>query len=434
MMKSNLKNSSILILEQEWSIMRLESALSSSKEGLYVHGQAISVVSDNISNSSTVAYKASRSEFADIMAATGTPTGGITEAGCGATTQCIRTLYEAGTIEETGRTLDFAIAGNGFFLVGDAESPKLTRAGNFQLNSEGYLETTNGYPVLGTKPDSTTLEAINLIQIDLNGTATTQVSIQGNLASTSDITTLPTKAENYTDLNSSASYSASLDVYDSLGASHPVSLYFYKTDNSTWQVQAYVDGEDTGGTAGTPQLIGQTTLKFDGNGQLVEGSTSSITANVTFKDATASNITFDLSGMNQYAMQSSLTDIQNDGNAAGNITGYTVSEEGEIFATLSSGKAVAVATLQLGYVQNEDGLERLSDNLYQITSAAGELMINQPNNGGFGSIEASSLERSTVDLAGEFVDLVVYQRGYQANSSAFSQVSSMLEETISLIR
>lgn len=414
--------------------MRLESALSASKEGINVHGQGISVVSDNISNSNTTGYKVSRAEFRDILAASDNTTGCMTLTGCGAALQNVKTIFNTGTIEATGRTLDLAIAGDGFFLIGDPAKPKFTRAGNFQISDAGFLITSDGDQVLGAaSEEGGQLQPIDMYNVNGEGEATTQVKITGNLRSSSDIVVVPESPETFKDLNSVASFSTSVEVYDSLGAAHNTSLYFYKTDTNTWQVQAYVNSSDTSEEGGKPVLIGEASLKFDGNGQLTEGSETSIAASVTFTGAQPSNITIDLSGMTQFANGSGLSNVTRDGQAAGSIIGYKFARDGNIYAELTSGNSIQIGKLQLGNVQNLDGLKRAGNNVFEITQAAGELVVKNPSDE-LGTIEGSCLELSTVDLSTEFVNLVILQRGYQANSSAFSNVSSLLQEAIALLR
>ena len=415
--------------------MRLETALSTSREGINVHGQAIAVVGDNISNASTTGYKASRAEFADLLADSANPSGTIVHSGCGATLQCVRTLHQTGIIENTGRSLDLAIGGNGFFLVGSAESPNLTRAGNFQIGRDGYLETASGDKVLGfSGADGTTLGPINMLDVNVTGSPTGNIKVGGNLSSMSEITAPPTAATTFQDINRAASFSSSVEIYDSLGGRHAVSLSFFKTGDGAWKAQAFVDSAETGGTAGVPQLIGEIDLGFDEYGQIAAGSNATMNANVTFAGAAASAIAIDFSAMTQFANQSSINNVNADGQGAGDITGYEMLEDGSILARLSTSDAIKVGTIQLGTVQNIDGLVRDGNGLYMLSGTSGELIVGSPNSNYFGSLEGSSLENSTTDLATEFVNLVILQRGYQANSSMLSEVGTLLRETISLLR
>ncbi len=411
--------------------MRLETALTTSCQGLNVHGQAISVIGDNISNANTIGYRTSRSEFADILAGTVTPNGISNGTTCGARMQCVRQMQENGVIESTGRGLDAAIQGHGFFIVGDPASPKLTRAGNFQISRDGFLETSTGNHVLGLTGDNAELGDINLYELDLGGKATTAASLGGNLSSRSAVTAVPANPTSFKELDTAATFSTSMQIYDSLGESRNVSIYFSKTGTNTWTAQAYIDTKDTGSEDSAPKLIGQTNIKFDEYGKITEGNT--LTATATFTGAAASNINFDFSNMTQYATASNISNADADGQAAGNVTEYGINDKGEITATLDSGWTTVVAKLQIARVQNVDGLSRDGDGLFAIGNNVGEITIGTPGEAALGTIEGGALENSTVDMANEFVKLVLMQRGYEANSKVLSQVSDMVAATIALI-
>ncbi len=417
--------------------MRIESALYTSKEGLDAHGQAISVIGDNISNANTVGFKGSRTEFSDLLAggADSPYPDNLPTSGSGATVQSVRPMiFENGVIEVTGRTLDMAVDGNGFFMVGDPAAPKFTRAGNFEVSRDGYLETAAGDRVLGIQGagEAAVLGPIDMINVNLNGSPTASASIAGNLSSAAEIAEAPQNPASFGELNQAAAFSASIDVYDSLGASHPLSLYFFKTGAGQWQAQAYVDAGQTGGEAGRPQMVGQTVLNFDETGGLP--GEALLNAQFTFSGAQASNISVDLSQMNQFASESSISNVARDGQAAGSISGYEILEDGSVMAKLSSGTSILVGTLQLAKVPNLDGLNRAGDTLFTHTDAAGDLVMGAPGENGLGRLRGQSLERSTVDISKEFVDLVLIQRGYQANAQVLTQTNELLRQAIAMLR
>jgi flagellar hook protein FlgE len=161
--------------------MRIESALISSQQGLDAHGKAIAVIGDNVANSNTVGYKASRTEFRDMLSIgpDGVDTAKLPASGSGAAIQRVRQLWEGGSLDETGRALDVAVDGNGFFMVQDSSGVYLTRAGNFQIDQSGYLVNSTGKQVLGFPSGSTTLGAIDMINLNTSGAPTTQAAING---------------------------------------------------------------------------------------------------------------------------------------------------------------------------------------------------------------------------------------------------------------
>ncbi|MCO6429969.1 MAG: flagellar hook protein FlgE [Deltaproteobacteria bacterium] len=420
--------------------MRLESALYTSREGLSAHGQALGVIGDNIANANTVAYKASRPEFADLLSegTEGRSSYAIVGGGSGVQVERIRVLHEAGVSEFTGRALDVAITGEGFFMVGNSEAPTYTRAGNFQLNAEGVLTTSDGLPVLGFQGEGTTVGELDMDAINLAGNASATVTLSGNLDATSAVTAAPANPATFREVAAAASFTNGATVYDSLGQEHNITLAFFRTGNNTWTAQAYIDGADVGGEAGVPVQVGQDlNLTFNAFGQMEEADQANaiITAAPAYANgAAAGNFAINLSGFSQYAQTSQISSITQDGQGAGEISGYEFGSDGSVLAVLSSGSRVLVGTLALRNFTNLEGLTRVGNNNYITTAEAGELDPGTPGTNGLGTIEGGALERSSVDIANQFVDLIVYQRGYQASSQTLGVASTLLRDTLGLIR
>lgn len=408
--------------------MRLESALYSSREGLSVHGQAISVVGDNISNANTVGFKTSRVEFADLL-----------EIGSGVQMQRVRNIHESGLVESTGRALDVAIEGNGFFVIGDAANPAYSRAGNFSMRADGVLVNSNGQSVLGISGDGTTLGEINLLNINGGaGEATTEASIAGNLDARSAVTVAPANPATFLDLGQATSFIGALTVFDSLGTAHDISMAYTKTGLNTWTAQAYIDGGEVGGTPGQPVQIGNNaTVTFNTSGVIEEANqgAAQITGAPAYSNgAAAGNFIIDLSTMTQQSITSQLTGLSQNGASKGSVENYRFDGDGEIYAVLDTGTELLLGRLQLATMGNPDSLNRTGQNLFAATPDTTAITIGNAGEGSFGEIAGSSLERSTTDLAGAFVELVLYQRGYQANSQTLSAANELIRDTIGLIR
>jgi len=426
--------------------MRLESALLTSKEGMDTNGRALAVVGDNISNSNTTGYRAARAEFSDLIA--NGPSDRLADVvdgvGDGSRISRVRTIHDTGIIEPTGRSLDAGIGGNGFFIVGDLENPGYTRNGTFRVDTEGKLTTEDGLPVLGTKPNGTALSALNLNEVELGGVPTTSVQGFGNLNASSEVATPPENPTTFNEISKAASYTSTQSVYDSLGQRHDVMFAFYKQElkagdaGNTWIAQAYINGADVGGVDGTPVQVGaNATLAFDGSGIIPDASKAGATiagAPAYSNGATAGNFQIDFGSMNQYAGNSLINNIVQDGISAGNVTSYEFDTNGQFYALLDTGNRALIGTVQLATFQNVDGLERSGSNVFRATEDVGERILGNPGSGAFGSLEGATLERSTVDIAKEFVDLTLFQRAYQANTQVFSTTGQMLRDTISLIR
>lgn len=420
--------------------MRLESALYASREGLQAHGQAISVIGDNVSNANTIGFKRSRIEFADLFAdgegqKSSPPEG---QGGSGVKTARVRQLFEGGLVEATGRITDIAVEGNGFFIVGDADNPSYTRAGNFTVNEAGKLVSADGLTVLGYQGNSTTLSALDLSTIPTGGTATTTLSQFGNLDARSGIRTAPNAPTSFRDLRATSDFMAEADVFDSLGTPHTVQMAFTKTGLNTWAAQAYVDGgRVTGGTAGVPSLIGQTTLTFGNDGVIAQADKAGAVINATpawVGGAAAGAFKIDVGNWTQFSAAATQANVSQDGQGVGNISTYRFDKKGGIFAVLDTGIEAKIGSIVLGDVPNRDGLIRSGNSTLKPGDDSGEVTLGTPGSGKFGTVVGGSLERSTVDIATEFVDLVLYQRGYQASSQTFTTVSSIIKDTLSLIR
>ena len=329
------------------------------------------------------------------------------------------------------------IGGNGFFMVGDTNSPSFTRAGNFSVDEAGFLVTADGQQVLGIPTGGTELAALNMAGVAVNGAATTAVTHIGNLDSRSEITAAPDNPGSFNELAAAASFSTSAEVFDSLGEKHDIQVMYFKTGVNQFEARAYIDSADTGGTEGVPQSIGTATLNFSENGEIVEASQAAAQMTLTpaySNGAAAGSFTVDLSGFSQFASGSAINSTAQDGQGTGNIINYEVSDDGIVSAVLDSGNREPVGTLQLATFSNLSGLQRAGNNTFILGNGAGDRIEGNPGSSGFGVIEGGALERSTVDISNEFVNLVVFQRGYQANSQTLNAVSSLLRDTIALIR
>jgi len=231
-------------------------------------------------------------------------------------------------------------------------------------------------------------------------------------------------------------YSTNLTIYDSLGNSHVITEYFTKTAAQTWQWNATIDGSDVqGGTAGTPVLFGSGNLSFDGtSGALVTTMPSSFyTGAVTFSDGvSASSINVDFTGTTQYGSSSAIQTVGQDGYAAGTISGITINNDGTVVGTYTNGKVKNIAQVVLANFTNLNGLERSGSQLYKSSTASGAPIYNQPEVGGMGAVSSGSLEESNVDLAAEFIKMIIYQRAYEANSKIISTGDDMLTQLLSV--
>ncbi len=430
------------------------NGLFSGRSGIASHGVAIAVVGDNISNASTIGYKRSRTEFEDIVA------GGQTASkvvGSGSSVSAISNIFEQGTLEFTGRALDLAIDGNGYFVVSKNGQRLYTRAGNFRVDDEGFVVTQKGERVMGFPANGTgALEEINVNTISQSNIDTENVDMTGNLNANSDLlaggaasipTVLGTGANgtsmasrpSYADLSEASEFSTVVNVFDSLGTSHVVTVHFFHTAANTWVARGYVNSEDVDASnvqTGEPRQIGTATLTFDGTG--ARTNTPAITAQdfaatINWNNgAAAGAVDFTFSPFTQYSTSSNIGSISGDGNGIGAITSLNIDRDGSIFALLDNGQASIIGTIGMANFSNPEGLVRVGANFLQESIDSGAPIIGNPNTGTFGAVESGSIELSTVDIASEFVKLITLQRGFQANSRIITTINQLLQEIIQL--
>jgi flagellar hook protein FlgE len=246
-----------------------------------------------------------------------------------------------------------------------------------------------------------------------------------------------------------ASFTTPIEVVDSLGVSHVLTVNFTKTAANTWTYAVTIPGAEVGaGTAGTPFPIpgASGTLTFSPNGVLLTPpppppATNGVVpvAVAGLKDGAADlNVTWslytpDLVGrVTQFAQQTAVSAVAQDGIAAAQLTHVSLSDGGEILAQFSNGKQVAVAQLALASIRNPDSLTSVGDNNFQVSSNTAIPAIGTANTGGRGNVLSGALESSTVDIAHEFTSLIVYQRGYEAAAKVITTTDTLTQDTMNL--
>jgi flagellar hook protein FlgE len=425
--------------------MALFGALSIGQSGLNNNGAALSVIGNNIANVSTVGFKGSRTEFADLIAAEGG--GEIGKIGLGARIRAVRTLFTQGAIEATGRPLDLAIQGEGFFVLGDGQGQVYTRAGDMQLNAQQGVIYLAGKPLLGTPLDVTgtptgTIQPITLANSASLAQATSTAFLQGNLPSDAVVnaTAFDTATPSFANAFAASNAPYSMRVYDSLGGAHDVSVFFKKTAANTWDVHMGVDAGETGGTPGNLQLIANATITFNPDGTFNAVSAGSLAGAVTFSGANAQTITLNLGtsgqpdGLTQLASPFGISSVRQDGFGAGSLASINVDETGILTATYDNGQSRSLYQLALAHFSAPEGLEPIGNQLYRATVTSGDPAIGAPGSQGNGTIVASALEQSNVSLAQEFINLISTQRAFQASTRIITASDTLLGDLINIIR
>jgi flagellar hook protein FlgE len=419
--------------------MSITSSFYSALSGLDTHATAMQVIGDNISNLQTTGFKGSTAHFEDVLGASLTGVSGGNQTGAGTKVSTIDANFTQGSLETTDVSTDVAINGEGFFVVGNPLTSELfyTRAGNFTIDSEGYYVNTEGYRIQGYLYDSTgtsVIETLTDIQINQNSMIapqiTDEVEMELNLNASEEAETW-----DIDDPSGTSHFSTALSVYDSLGQSHQIQVYFTKTADQTWEWHSVIDGADVqGGTSGVLQEYGSGTITFDTSGGLTTAMPVDFyTGSITFSNGTTPpDTTVDFEGTTQYGSESSIQTLTQNGYAAGTISGVSIDEEGNIVASYTNGTRRNIAQLVLADFPDLTGLARKGGTLYQATTTSGEPIYNRPGVGGLGDICSSMLEESNVDMASEFIKMIITQRGYQANSKVITTTDDMLAQLLNI--
>lgn len=403
--------------------MSLFTSLFTGVSGLNAAGVGLSVVGNNIANLNNPGFKASRTEFEEILA------GSIANArmGGGVNVSAITGLFSQGTLETTGSPTDLGIAGDGFFVISNGARDFYTRSGQFTLNADGDLVNPAGLFLQGWETDATGVATSLPGNINLEGRTspaqpTSTVDIRLNLDAGEDVRA----AFNPANPGETSNFSNTITVYDSQGSAHSLTTYFRKSAANNWEYHIIADGGDTeinppGGT-----------LLFRPTGEL-DTQTGGPFPIQFDPGVTLQSITFDFTGATQFGSPSAVQFQTQDGYKNGVLSNISIDRDGFVWGTFTNGQSIRLNQVMLARFNNPNGLERLGGNLFSANSVSGESIIGEPNTGGRGNIVSSSLEQSNVDLASEFVRMITLQRSFQANSRTISSTNQLLQELINVI-
>jgi len=417
------------------------TSFSAALSALSANTTAIDVVGNNLANLSTTGFKASAVSFQDLVTQSLGAGLGATQVGFGTGLPLTTRHFTQGALQSTSGVLDAAIQGDGFFMLTDPAGAQLySRAGNFQVDAEGHLLSATGNAVQGWTSVAGVLNTntpIGPITVPV-GTlqapkATTQFSANLNLNAAAVVG------------SNDATYSTPITVIDSLGTSHVVTLTFTETAGATWDYSVSIPGEDlTSGTPGTPTVLTNGTINFDQNGNLTTPPASAgpiaVAATGLTDGAADLNLNWNLYDANQqprltqFAQISAVSANSQDGQPAAQLTRVGLGDEGQILAQYSNGQQAVVGQLAMAGIRNPESLIAVGDNNFQSSSLTALPAIGIANTGGRGKILGGQLEASTVDIAKEFTNLIVYQRGYEANAKVVNTADQLSQDTINLIR
>jgi len=381
--------------------------------GIQAINEQLNALSNNIANAGTYGFKSSRANFASVYA--GTQANGVE---VGSLTQ---NIGQNGSLSSTGRSMDAAIQGRGFFTSRDPQGViSYSRVGIFSTNADGYLVDATGKNVQGYGPSvGGVLGVMGDIQIptgQIPAVASTKVTYTGNLSNDwANPTVTPFNKDNQNSYNMVKQSVA----FDSLGTQHTVSQYFVRTSPTAVSVYYSVDGAAPTGAAHP--------LNFDGNGQLAAASATGPAVTLAPAGAAPMSLNFDYTGTTKFAGEATTTTNRSNGYASGTFVGVDLAEDGSIVAKYSNEQQQVVGTIAIATFPDEGSLVAVSDTAWIANSASGTPLYTTPGVGLGGKLSKGTLEGSNVDITSELVGLMTSQRNYQANSKVITAENQMMQ-------
>ncbi len=414
--------------------------------GLSAMGTGMGVISDNIANAGTTGFKASRAEFQDVLSSSLKGIDGGDQLGAGVKLGHVKSMMTQGDIARTESITDLAINGNGFFRVDAPFGPGYTRDGSMNFDKEGNLVNGDGYRVLGFQANESGEVTNQLGPIKLGNTtipakATEEIKLNMNLDSRVNI-----KEFNPNDPENTSNFSHSVTVYDNVGTSRLVTVYYNKNQDNNWTYRAMVDGKDaSGGEAGQMVEMASGNLIFSDKGVLQEEVESNNSFNFNKGAAQNQQIKFSwgdsiaeggtgLDATTQYGSDSAIARTTQDGATAGTMRSLSFNDNGILTAVYDNGTSKKIASIAVAKFENNEGLFKVGKNLFKESIKSGQASMGKPGQAGRGEILAKSIELSNVDIATEFVELMKAQRNFSANAKTLQASDQMLQEVLSIKR
>lgn len=405
-------------------------SMFSGISGLRSHQTMMDVVGNNIANVNTAGFKSSVVTFQETLAQTlqgsGSPTANIggsnpIQIGLGTRVGAITGVFTQGANQVTGRTTDLAIQGDGFFVLDTAGARTYSRAGNFNFDGAGNMVASGGGRVVGwiAGPTGTVdyTQPVQPVQLPLaqviDPVVTTTVQVGGNLPASLAI---------------GASSVTTIKIFDSLGNEHEMLANFTKNAANDWTLTVNING--TAATVSAPNLT------FDGAGQLTSAPSITISG-VTPPGASPLSFTVELATntpLVQFGGTPSATAFDQNGNAVGFLRDFSIGLDGTIAGQFSNGSTKILGVVAMASFVNPSGLLRAGESQFEESINSGEPLIGSPGSGNRGLIASGQLEMSNVDLAQEFTNMIIAQRGFQANSRIITASDEILADLVNMKR
>jgi len=454
-------------------------SLFSGVSGLKNHQTRMDVVGNNISNVNTYGFKSSRVTFQDMLSQTISGAakpdenkGGVNpkQVGLGMTVASIDRIFTQGSLQTTGNQTDLAISGDGFFVLSEGDKNLYTRAGTFGLDKngnlvnpgnglkvQGWMATRNDTGEMVVNPSGSTEDIVIPVYSKVEARETSNIRYKCNLDGRKGI--VPPNATGK--MRASAGVTTNIDTYDKQGNAHRLTMTFWKTGPNQWTASAALTDTTTPVTLDVPAGGGQQNqanpssrmnLRFSPDGRLIsvadesspdEQNQGNLSVNANYRvagDPTMRTIDLNLgkagllSGITQFSSQSTTKAVEQDGYTMGYMESYNIDNSGMITGVYSNGTKQFVGQVAMSVFTNPQGLTANGENLFEVSNNSGMANIGPASQAGRGKMIAGSLEMSNVDLSEQFTDMIITQRGFQANSRTITTSDQMLQELLNLKR
>ncbi|ENT5909731.1 flagellar hook protein FlgE [Campylobacter coli] len=332
--------------------------------------------------------------------------------------------------------------------INQAVKVVVTENGNFAISNANETSTIPANAGAGTNAATTNPKNMSFnitAYSNKQGTVSTNDAFAKIFKAFDGVLTVGGQIKESEQLKLSA-FSAGLEIYDSLGSKHTLEVQFVKQSTTQdggneWQMIIRVPEPaeiNTTGEGPTNIIVG--TARFNNDGSLANYTPKTI--NFSPNNGAAPNqqikLSFGTSGSNDGLVSSNsastLTGQATDGYTSGNLKpdAIRVDDKGNILGEFTNGKTFAVAKIAMASVANNSGLEEIGGNLFKVTANSGNIVVGEAGTGGRGEMKTSALEMSNVDLSRSLTELIIIQRGYQANSKTISTSDQMLQTLIQL--